>query len=43
MAKESGLEIDANGGIKTNPFMQTSDSDVFAAGGCASYPNFFTG
>lgn len=41
-AKEH-LLIDENEGIKTNPFMQTSDNDIFAVGGCASFPLFATG
>ena len=44
MAKEAGLKIDEKlGGIKTNPFMQTSNSDIFAAGEIASYPDWFAG
>ena len=43
LAREAGLEIDANGGIKVNPFMQTSDANVFAAGELASCPLFFAG
>lgn len=43
LAVKAGLEMDANGGVKTNPFLQTSDPDVFAAGDIASVPHWFTG
>lgn len=43
LAKDAGLQIDNNGFIKTNPFMQTSDSDIFAAGDNASFPLFLNG
>ena len=42
LAKEAGLDL-LLGGIKTNPFMQTSDPDIFAAGDIASFPCLYTG
>lgn len=32
LAKGAGVELAANGGIKTDGFMRTSDEDIFAAG-----------
>jgi len=43
LAKESGLSMDSNGGVHTNPFLQTSDSNIFAAGDIASFPSWHTG
>jgi NADPH-dependent 2,4-dienoyl-CoA reductase/sulfur reductase-like enzyme len=43
LAQGAGLEMDSNGGVKTNPFLQTSDPDVFAAGDIASFPCWHTG
>ena len=44
LAAMAGLKMDAdNGGIKTNPFMQTSDPDIFAAGAGASFPSWQLG
>jgi len=43
LAKSAGLDMDPNGGVHTNPFMQTSDSNVFAAGDIASFPSWHTG
>ena len=44
MAKDAGLQVDEKlGGIKTNPFMQTSHSDIFAAGEIASFPDWYVG
>lgn len=44
MAKEAGLLIDSKlGGVKTNPFLQTSCQDIFAAGEIASYPSWYVG
>jgi NADPH-dependent 2,4-dienoyl-CoA reductase/sulfur reductase-like enzyme len=31
------------GGIKTNPFMQTSEQDIFAVGDIASFPSWYVG
>lgn len=42
LAKDGGLELKM-GGIRTNPFMQTSDSDIFAAGDVATFPCWYTG
>ena len=42
LAKNAGLETDI-GGVKTNPFLQTSDQDIFAAGDIASFPCCYTG
>jgi 3-phenylpropionate/trans-cinnamate dioxygenase ferredoxin reductase subunit len=33
----------AEGGIKTNVFLETSQKDVYAAGDVASYPYWYTG
>ena len=30
-------------GVKLNPFMQTSDPNIFAAGEIGSFPNWFSG
>ena len=43
LAKDAGLDMDKNGGVKTNPFMQTSDNDIFAAGDIASFPLWTSG
>ena len=44
MAKEAGLKMDHKvGGVKTNPFMQTSNQDIFAAGDLASFPSWYVG
>lgn len=42
LAKNAGLETNI-GGVKTNPFLQTSDADIFAAGDIASFPCLYTG
>lgn len=39
----SGLKMQADGGIECNPFLQTTDSDIFAAGDIASYPYWVNG
>ena len=44
LAVNAGLEIDSkNRGVKVNPFLQTSDSDIFAAGDIASFPSWTNG
>jgi NADPH-dependent 2,4-dienoyl-CoA reductase/sulfur reductase-like enzyme/rhodanese-related sulfurtransferase len=43
LAREAGLEIGHTGGIKVNEFMQTSDSDIFAAGDCVESIHRVTG
>ena len=44
LAKSAGLTVDsANEGIKVNPFMQTSDPNIFAAGDIASVPHWYSG
>lgn len=42
LAKDSGIEIGAIGGIKVNAMMQTSDPDIFAAGDCVESVNLIT-
>ena len=41
--KNSGLEMNRDGGIVCDPFMQTSKPDIFAAGDIASVPYWPTG
>ena len=44
LASNAGLRMDKeDGAIKTNPFMQTSDPDIFAAGDGASFPSWHLG
>jgi NADPH-dependent 2,4-dienoyl-CoA reductase/sulfur reductase-like enzyme/rhodanese-related sulfurtransferase len=43
LARDAGLELEANGGIKVNQFMQTSDPDIFAGGDCVSIANLVSG
>lgn len=44
LAREAGLDVELeNMGVKVNPFMQTSDPYIFAAGDIASFPNWFSG
>jgi 3-phenylpropionate/trans-cinnamate dioxygenase ferredoxin reductase subunit len=43
LAAQASLNMDNEGAIKTNPFMQTSDPDIFAAGDIASVPNWHVG
>ena len=44
LAKLTELKIDErNGGIKVNPFMQTSDPHIFAAGEIVSAPDWISG
>ena len=41
--KGSGIELNSDGGIVCDPFMETNVKDVFAAGDVASYPYWPTG
>jgi len=34
LARKAGIEIGETGGILVNPYLQTSDSDIYAAGDC---------
>lgn len=43
LAKESGLEIGEAGGIKVNPYLQTSNPDVYAVGDAIEFPSPITG
>ena len=43
LAKDCGLEISKNGGIKVSPFMQSTDEHIFVAGDIASFPLWYTG
>ncbi len=43
LASQCGLETGVRGGIAVNNFCQTSDSDVYAIGECASWNNMFYG
>ncbi|MBN2372032.1 MAG: FAD-dependent oxidoreductase [Vicinamibacteria bacterium] len=42
LAKEAGLRVGARGGILVNRFMQTEDSDIYAAGDCVEVTNLVT-
>jgi len=42
LAKNAGLQIGDRGGIKTNPRMETSVKDVYAAGDCVETINLVT-
>lgn len=39
----SGIKMLSDGGIECNPFLQTSDENIFAAGDIASYPYWVNG
>jgi NADPH-dependent 2,4-dienoyl-CoA reductase/sulfur reductase-like enzyme len=41
--KDSGIELNSDGGVICDPFLQTSVKDVFAAGDIASHPYWPTG
>ncbi|AGA90368.1 NAD(FAD)-dependent dehydrogenase [Thioflavicoccus mobilis 8321] len=43
LAREAGLAIGELGGIEVNEYMQTSDSDVYAAGDCVECKSLITG
>lgn len=43
LAKEAGIVLGQTGAIKVNEFMQTSDSDIFAAGDSVEIKDFVTG
>lgn len=44
LASNAGLKMNTeDGSIKTNPFMQTSDPNIFAAGDVASFPSWHLG
>lgn len=44
LAVEADLKMDDKlGGVKTNPFMQTSNPNIFATGDIASFPSWYTG
>jgi NADH oxidase (H2O2-forming) len=42
LAKEAGLKIGEQRGIWVDPYMRTSDENIFAAGDCAEKTSFFT-
>jgi NADPH-dependent 2,4-dienoyl-CoA reductase/sulfur reductase-like enzyme/rhodanese-related sulfurtransferase/anti-sigma regulatory factor (Ser/Thr protein kinase) len=42
LAKQAGLEIGTTGAIKVNPRMQTSDTDIYAAGDCVESVDLIT-
>lgn len=43
IASASGLTMEKDGGVFVNPFMQSSDPDIFAAGDIASFPSYHIG
>lgn len=43
LAKQAGLETIANGAIKVDASMRTSDPDIYAGGDCCSIQNIITG
>ena len=40
---DSGLDMKEDGGLVCNPYLQTSNKDIFAAGDIAHYPYWPTG
>ena len=42
LAKQAGIEIGTTGAIKINPKMQTSDTDIYAAGDCVENIDMIT-
>jgi len=43
LAKAAGLELGARGGIRVNPWLQTSDPDIYAAGDAVESTDRLTG
>ncbi|MGA7979902.1 MAG: FAD-dependent oxidoreductase [Chromatiaceae bacterium] len=43
LAELAGLKIGTQGGIEVNEFMQTSDTDIYAAGDCVECTSLITG
>ena len=43
LARDAGLELNPDGGIKVDCEMRTNDPDIFAAGDCISLKNLITG
>ncbi len=43
LALKCGLDADPRGGVTVDKYMQTSDSDIFAAGDCTTKFSFITG
>jgi len=43
LADRAGLKLGRNGGVKVNPFLQSSDKDIYAIGDCAETVNIITG
>ncbi|OEU52742.1 MAG: pyridine nucleotide-disulfide oxidoreductase, partial [Desulfuromonadales bacterium C00003096] len=43
LAEAAGIRIGTTGGIDVNPFMQTSDPDIYAVGDCVEISNRITG
>ena len=43
LAREAGLEIGEQRGVKVDEYMMTTDPNIFAAGDCADKFSFFTG
>ena len=43
LAQEAGLKIGVTGGIEVNPYLQTSDPGIYAAGDCMEGWNMLTG
>lgn len=41
--KDSGIELNPNGTVKVNEYMQTNDEDIYAAGDCVFVKNIITG
>lgn len=40
---DNGIKVDARGAVVCDPFLQTSNKDIFAAGDVASFPFWMTG